>query len=66
MNWDNKDKDPWGNKNDAPDFDELMKKFSSILGRKKTNSSGSGKSGKGGVLSIHQKEFLCTHFLVFQ
>ena len=41
MNWDNKDKDPWGNKNDAPDFDELMKKFSSILGRKKTNSSGS-------------------------
>ena len=34
MNWDNKDKDPWGNKNDAPDFDELMKKFSSILGRK--------------------------------
>ena len=46
MNWDNKDKDPWGNKNDASDFDELMKKFSSILGRK-TNSSGSGKSGKG-------------------
>ena len=51
MNWDNKDKDPWGNKNDAPDFDELMKKFSSILGRKKTNkngSGGSGNSGKGG------------------
>lgn len=48
MNWDNKDKDPWGNKNDAPDFDELMKKFSSILGRKKSNSNGSGDGGKGG------------------
>ena len=48
MNWDNKDKDPWGNKNDAPDFDELMKKFSSILGRKKTNKNGSGSSGNSG------------------
>ena len=36
MNWENKDKDPWGNKNDAPDFDELMKKFSSIYGATKT------------------------------
>ena len=28
MNWENQNnKDPWGNKNDAPDFDELMKKF---------------------------------------
>ena len=35
MNWDNKDNDPWGNKNDAPDFDELMKKFSAVLGGKK-------------------------------
>jgi membrane protease subunit HflK len=48
VNWDNKDKDPWGNKNDAPDFDELMKKFSSILGRKKSNSNGSGDGGKSG------------------
>jgi hypothetical protein len=23
MNWDNQDKDPWGGKNDAPDFDDL-------------------------------------------
>ena len=38
MNWDNKDNDPWGNKNDAPDFDELMKKFSAILGGKKSSS----------------------------
>ena len=47
MNWDNKDKDPWGGNNDAPDFDELMKKFSSILGGKKSSSNGSGGSGKG-------------------
>ena len=45
MNWENKDKDPWGNKNDAPDFDELMKKFSSILGGKKSSSNGSGGGG---------------------
>ena len=48
MNWDNKDKDPWGNNNnEAPDFDELMKKFSSILGGKKTSSNGSGGKGSG-------------------
>ena len=62
MNWDNKDKDPWGNKNDAPDFDELMKKFSSILGRKKTNSSGSGKSGKGGGFKYSPKRILMYAF----
>ena len=45
MNWENQDKDPWGNKNDAPDFDELMKKFSSILGGKKSSSNGSGGDG---------------------
>ncbi len=47
MNWDNKDKDPWGNNNEAPDFDELMKKFSSILGGKKSKSNGSGSKGSG-------------------
>ena len=45
MNWENQNKDPWGNKNDAPDFDELMKKFSSILGGKKSSSNGSGGGG---------------------
>ena len=65
MNWDNKDKDPWGNKNDAPDFDELMKKFSSILGRKKTNSSGSGKSGKGGGFKYSPKRILMYAFFWF-
>ena len=48
MNWENQNKDPWGNKNDAPDFDELMKKFSSILGGKKSSSNGSGGRGNSG------------------
>jgi membrane protease subunit HflK len=48
VNWENQNKDPWGNKNDAPDFDELMKKFSSILGGKKSSSNGSGGSGNSG------------------
>ena len=47
MNWDNKDNDPWGNKNDAPDFDELMKKFSAVLGGKKSSSNGSGGNNSG-------------------
>ena len=47
MNWDNQNnKDPWGNNNnnDGPDFDELIKKFSAILGggNKKSNGSSSG------------------------
>ena len=48
MNWENQNKDPWGNKNDAPDFDELIKKFSSILGGKKSSNNGSGSSGNDG------------------
>ena len=52
MNWDNQDKDPWGGKNDAPDFDDLLKKFSSVLGVKKaTSSNGSGSGGGGNKLS---------------
>ena len=47
MNWDNQNnKDPWSNNNnnDGPDFDELIKKFSAILGggNKKSNGSSSG------------------------
>ncbi len=60
MNWDNQDKDPWGKKNDAPDFDDLMKKFSSILGGKKTsNANGSGKGGMGGF------NFFSTRTLIY-
>tara|TARA_B100001029_G_scaffold67032_1_gene54457 strand:+ start:299 stop:1342 length:1044 start_codon:yes stop_codon:yes gene_type:complete len=48
VNWENKDKDPWGNQNDGPDFDELMKKFSAILGGKKSSSNnGSGGNNSG-------------------
>ena len=57
MNWDNKDNDPWGNKNDAPDFDELIKKFSSILGGKKSSSNGSG-GGSGNNFSLPSSRIL--------
>jgi len=48
VNWDNQDKNPWGGKNDAPDFDDLVKKFSAILGGKKQSSNGSGGGNTGG------------------
>ncbi len=51
MNWDNQNKDPWGNNNDATDFDDLVKKFSSILGasnKKQKNSNGGGAGGNNG------------------
>ena len=48
MNWYNQNKDPWGGKNDAPDFDDLVKKFSAILGGKKQSSNGSGGGNTGG------------------
>ena len=51
MNWDNQNKDPWGNNNDATDFDDLVKKFSSILGasnKKQKNSNGGGAGGSNG------------------
>ena len=57
MNWDNKDNDPWGNKNDAPDFDELIKKFSSILGGKKSSSNGSD-DGSGNNFSFPSSRIL--------
>ena len=56
MNWENQNKDPWGNKNDSPDFDELMKKFSYILGGKKSSSNGSG--GGGNNLNISPSRIL--------
>ena len=48
MNWDNQNnKDPWGNNNnnDGPDFDELIKKFSAILGGGNKNSNDSSSGG---------------------
>ncbi len=66
MNWDNKDnQDPWGRRNnDGPNFDDLMKQFSSILGRKKKGSSnGSGGSGKGGRPILPLKRLLTYGFI---
>ena len=62
MNWDNQNKDPWGGKNDAPDFDELVKKFSSILGGKKSSSNGSGGSSGGGFKIPTTRVFLYALF----
>ena len=47
MNWDNQNnKDPWGNNsNDTADFDELIKKFSSIFGGGNKQSNGSSSGG---------------------
>ena len=47
MNWDNQNnKDPWGNNNnDAPDFDELIKKFFALFGGGKNQSNGSSSGG---------------------
>ena len=68
MNWQNQNKDPWGNKNDAPDFDELMKKFSSILGGgKKSSSNGSGSgSGPGNGFNFPLSRVLLYGFFAFQ
>ena len=48
MNWDNQDnKDPWGNRSNGndQDFDDLLKKFSSILGSKSGGGKGSSSGG---------------------
>jgi len=47
VNWDNQNnKDPWGNNNnDAPDFDELIKKFSALFGGGNNQSNGSSSGG---------------------
>ncbi|MDB9985309.1 protease modulator HflK N-terminal domain-containing protein, partial [Gammaproteobacteria bacterium] len=47
MNWDNQDKDPWGGKNDAPDFDDLIKKFSAFIGGKDSSTRKGSGSGSG-------------------
>ena len=39
-------RDPWGNRNDAPDIDEAIKKFKSLLGSVFGGSGGSGSEGQ--------------------
>ena len=65
MNWDNQNKDPWGNKNDAPDFDELMKKFSSILGGKNLQVMVLEVEKREGGLSFLLQGFFYTDYLLF-
>jgi membrane protease subunit HflK len=60
VNWDNQDKDPWGGKNDAPDFDDLIKKFSTFLGGK--DSSNKKSSGGGGMKIPTTRIFLYGFF----
>ena len=63
MNWDNQDKDPWGGKNDAPDFDDLIKKFSTFLGGK--DSSNKKNSGGGGGMKIPTTRIFLYGFFAF-
>jgi len=63
VNWDNQDKDPWGGKNDAPDFDDLIKKFSTFLGGK--DSSNKKSSGSGGGMKIPTTRIFLYGFFAF-
>ena len=63
MSWDNQDKDPWGGKNDAPDFDDLIKKFSTFLGGK--DSSNKKSSGGGGGMKIPTTRIFLYGFFAF-
>jgi len=49
MSWNdngkNGSRDPWGNKKDAPDIDEAIKKFKSLIGSFVGGSGGGGPSG---------------------
>ena len=64
MNWYNQDnKDPWGNRSNGndQDFDDLLKRFSSILG----NKSGGGKgSSSGGGFNFSPSRFLGYGFFI--
>jgi membrane protease subunit HflK len=63
VNWDNQDKDPWGGKNDAPDFDDLIKKFSTFLGGK--DSSNKKSTGGGGGMKIPTTRIFLYGFFAF-
>ena len=58
MNWDNQDnKDPWGNRSNGndQDFDDLLKRFSSILGK---SSGGDNDSGSDDGFNFSPGRFL--------
>ena len=65
MNWDNQNnQDPWGRKNqDDISFDDLIKRFSVLFGKKSSGSNGSnGSSGDGGFNFLTKKTFLYAIF----
>ena len=62
MNWENKDKDPWGGKNNSGDFDDLLKKFASVMGAKKEGSSNGSNSSGGGFNMSSGRMFLYAFF----
>ena len=49
QNNNNGSRDPWGNKNDAPDIDEAIKRFKAIFGPIFGGSSGGGGGKKVGT-----------------
>ena len=59
MNWDNQNnKDPWGNNNnDAPDFDELIKKFSALFGGGNNSPNDPSDDGSDGEVKMPVKKF---------
>jgi membrane protease subunit HflK len=60
-NGNNGSRDPWGNKNDAPDIDEAIKKFKSLVG---SFLGGSGGSGDSSGSSPSLKKILPTALVV--
>mgnify|MGYP001217091207 FL=1 len=60
-NGNNGSRDPWGNKNDAPDIDEAIKKFKSLVG---SFLGGSGGSGDSSGSSSSFKKILPTALVV--
>jgi len=59
VNWDNQNnKDPWGNNNnDAPDFDELIKKFSALFGGGNNSPNDPSDDGSDGEVKMPVKKF---------
>ena len=64
MSWNdqnnNGSRDPWGNKNDAPDIDEAIKRFKAIFG-----PIFGGGSGGGGGKKMSSSKYISYFFEVF-
>ena len=63
MSWNdqnnNGSRDPWGNKNDAPDIDEAIKRFKAIFGP----IFGGGSGGGGGGKKISSSKYISYFFV---